>query len=153
MKRFELPVYLVVIAVLAAGLIGEARANARLTSDLALAPRDLYAQLSRSQVRLQLVDLREDPLDYEDEHLPGAIPLPGCDDGQAPAQARGRVMSSVPTVLITADGDRAAFERCRARFSAARNLEGGMDGWVTANLPSDSGEYVAPKLKAGGGCL
>ena len=56
-------------------------------------------------------------------------------------------------VIVTADGDDAAFEACRQHFAAARNLAGGMEAWSAANLPEDTGEYRAPKASASGGCL
>jgi rhodanese-related sulfurtransferase len=64
------------------------------------------------------------------------------------------VIPSVPTVIVAAgEVDAAAAEACAARFTAARVLAGGMEAWSDANLPEDSGEYVAPSSKAGGGCL
>jgi rhodanese-related sulfurtransferase len=146
MKRFELRVYLVLLVVLSLGVLGEARANARLLSSLAISPAELHARLSRGEAGLQLVDVREDAGRWEEAHVPGAVALPGCD------LARGRVQCRVATVLISQDGDRALFERCRVQFTSARNLAGGMDAWLRAGLPTDGGFSRAPD-ESGGGCL
>lgn len=150
----ETTAWLGLLAVLAAGVVGEGRTRAELERRLPVAPEELYRTLARSRTALQIVDVREDLEDgYEDAHVPGAIPLPGCDPSRAPAPARERVLSSVPTVIVTAGGDRAEVDRCVARFTSARALAGGMEAWSDANLPEDSGEYTAPSAKAGGGCL
>jgi rhodanese-related sulfurtransferase len=100
------------------------------------------------------VDVRPDLSgDYEDAHVPGAVPLPACDPARAPAAARSRIMSSAPTVIVSARGDDAEVRACLARFTSARSLSGGMAAWSAANLPEDTGEYAPPSVKAGGGCL
>ena len=91
---------------------------------------------------------------YEDSHVPGAIPLPGCDAARR-RRRRGRAScTSVPTVVISARGTASKSVRtCLARFTPARSLAGGMEAWSEARLPEDSGEYTPPSAKAGGGCL
>jgi hypothetical protein len=64
-----------------------------------------------------------------------------------------RILPSVPTIIVSEDGDAEAFKKCATFFTSARNLEGGLEAWVDANLPEDSGEYIPPKPSAGGGCL
>jgi len=90
---------------------------------------------------------------YEESHVPGAIPLPGCDPASARAAASERILRSAPTVLVSEHGDEPEVKRCLATFSAARILAGGMASWSEAGLPEDTGEYTPPSMKAGGGCL
>jgi len=119
-----------------------------------LAPKALYKMIGSSQTKLQIVDVRPDPSEnYEDTHVPGALPFPDCDLDKTPAGAKDRIVPSVPTIVVSADGDPKAFAKCAAFFTSARNLEGGLEGWVDASLPEDSGEYIPPKPSAGGGCL
>lgn len=152
-KLVEPAVWLCLLALFGALLAREAAANARLQTQVPLQPKELYQAIATSQQKLQLVDIRAVLDDFEDTHVPGAIPLPGCDAAKAPPGAAERVLASVPTIIISADGDNATFEACAARFTVARNLAGGLTAWVDANLPEDSGEYVPPKASAGGGCL
>lgn len=154
MKRFETAIYLVALSVLGLLLMGEGRRNTDLLAHQAVSPRALYALLSNPQVKVQIVDLRAyDDDHYIDTHIPGAVPLPGCDEANAPQSARDRVYPYVSTIIVSDTGYTAAFEACRARFGQARLLEGGMEGWSNANLPEDSGDYSPPKSAAGGGCL
>jgi rhodanese-related sulfurtransferase len=105
-------------------------------------------------VKLQIVDLRPyDDEHYLDAHIPGAIPSPGCDEGQTPEKAKDRIYSYVQTIIVTEAGDSAAFEACSKRFGQARLLAGGMAAWTEASLPEDTGDYSPPKNAAGGGCL
>jgi len=153
-KRFESAIYVAAMAVLGALLLTEGRRTTELLAHRVLTPKALYALLSNPQVKVQIVDLRAyDDDHYIDTHIPGAIPLPGCDEAKAPEKARDRVYSYVNTIIVTDPGDAAAFEACRARFGQARLLEGGMEGWSNANLPEDTGDYAPPKNAAGGGCL
>ena len=153
MKKLEVVVYLALIAALSAMVGLEGQRNTELQSKAQLTPKKLYARLSNPQLKLQIVDAREDLAEYEDTHVPGAIPFPGCDPAMAPAAAKDRVYGYVPTVIITAEGDAATFEKCRAQFTVAWNLAGGMTAWSDQTLPEDSGEYTPPKSTAGGGCL
>jgi rhodanese-related sulfurtransferase len=154
MKRFELPIYLALLVLLSGLLISEGRIAARLSGAQSLSAKELYATLAHPQLAVQVIDLRRyDDDQYLDEHVPGAIPMPACDLEQAPAGAADRIFSYAPTILITDSGDLSSFEKCRMKFSLARNLAGGMAAWTKANLPVDSGDYSPPKFGAGGGCL
>ncbi len=151
--KLEPIAYAVLIVALSGAVLAEGSRHAELQRHVALTPKQLYGKLSRSQVKLQLVDVRSDLSEFDDSHVPGAVPFPGCDPAKLPTAAQGRVYAYVPTVVISADGDRAAYEACLARFTTSWNLAGGMSAWSDANLPEDSGEYVAPRSAAGGGCL
>jgi 3-mercaptopyruvate sulfurtransferase SseA len=154
MKQLESIIYVAALVVLSAVLLLEGRKTTELLAHQSVSPKDLYAQLSNPQVKLQIVDLREyDDDHYLDAHIPGAIPWPGCDDAKLPEKARERVYSYVNTIIVTDQGDGALFEKCRARFGQARLLAGGMAGWSAASLPEDTGDYSPPKNAAGGGCL
>ncbi|HEX9289332.1 MAG TPA: rhodanese-like domain-containing protein [Anaeromyxobacteraceae bacterium] len=132
----------------------EGRRRAELERQIPVAPQELYRTLAHSRTSWQIVDVRADVADgYEDSHIPGAVPLPGCDLARAPQAARDRIYTSVPTVIVSTNGDAADVHRCFARFTGARRLAGGMAAWVAAKLPEDSGEYAPPSVKAGGGCL
>jgi rhodanese-related sulfurtransferase len=153
-KRVESLIYVAAMVVLSVLLLVEGRRTTTLLARRAVTPRELFAQLSNPQVKLQLVDIRPyDDEHYLDAHVPGAIPMPGCALEQAPEAARERIYPYVSTIIITADGDEAAFEACREKFGQARLLAGGMSGWSEANLPEDTGDYAPPKSAAGGGCL
>ena len=153
-RRIETAVYLALLAGLSLLVAAEGRRRAELERRVPVAPAELYRTLARSQTAWQVVDVRPDLADgYEESHVPGAIPLPGCDPERAPAAARARVHATVPTVIVSSGDGGAEVERCLARFGAARRLAGGMEAWSQARLPEDSGEYAPPSVKAGGGCL
>ncbi|MEW5740397.1 MAG: rhodanese-like domain-containing protein [Myxococcota bacterium] len=154
MKKFELAIYVAALAVLGALLMAEGRTTTELEARAAVSPKELWALLSNPQLKLQIVDLRPyDDDHYLDTHIPGSIPLPSCDLEKAPPAARDRIYPYVTTIIVTEDGDRAAFEQCRAKFGVARNLAGGLTAWTDENKPEDTGEYSPPKAGAGGGCL
>jgi rhodanese-related sulfurtransferase len=139
---------------LSAAVAAEGRTRADLERRVAIEPRELYRTLARSRAAWQVVDVRPDLAEgYEESHVPGAIPLPGCDEARAPAAARPRLLRSVPTVVISERGGEPEERACLARFTSARSLAGGMTAWSAARLPEDSGEYAPPSVKAGGGCL
>jgi rhodanese-related sulfurtransferase len=153
-RRIETAVYLALLAGLSLLVAAEGRRRADLERRVPVAPAEVYRTLARSQTAWQVVDVRPDLADgYEDSHVPGSIPLPGCDPERAPAAARARIHATVPTVIVTSGDGGAEVERCLARFGAARRLAGGMEAWSQARLPEDSGEYAPPSVKAGGGCL
>jgi rhodanese-related sulfurtransferase len=128
--------------------------RAELDEQTPIAPKALYKMVSSPNVKLQIVDVRPDPSEnYEDTHLPGAIPFPGCDSAGVDPKVMERILRSVPTIVVSEDGDAEVFKTCTTYFTSARNLEGGLEAWVDANLPEDSGEYIPPKPSAGGGCL
>ncbi len=152
--RAEAVAWAAALAVLAALVVGEGSRRAELERRIPVAPKELYRTLARSQTGVQVVDVRPDLADgYEEAHVPGAIPLPGCDPSRAPPGAGERIHRSVPTVLVSTDGAGDDVARCLARFTSARTLAGGMEAWAGARLPEDVGEYTPPSAKAGGGCL
>lgn len=152
--RLELVAWIVALALAAALVWSEGARRAALEAKVPVPAKDLYRTLARSQAGLQVVDVREDlSAGYGDAHVPGAIPLPGCDLAQAPERARTRIVRSAPTVLVGATGAAGETARCAGLFTAARTLAGGMEAWSDASLPEDSGDYAPPSSKAGGGCL
>lgn len=154
MKKLELPIYVAVIAVLGALLFSEGKHASELQERAAVSPKELYAMLGNPQLKVQIVDLRPyDDDNYIDTHIPGAIPMPGCDLDKTPESARDRIYPYVTTIIVTAEGDQAAFDQCRTKFGLARNLAGGLTAWDDENKPEDTGEYSPPKAGAGGGCL
>lgn len=153
MRRLEPALYLVVLAVLAGALFVEGRRHTALQAQVALTPAQLWTRLSRSQTTLQIVDARPALDDYEDTHIPGALPFPGCDPARTPPEAQDRLYPYVATVIVTGDGDEDTYRRCARHFTLAWNLRGGLEAWSDASLPEDSGEFVPPRVSAGGGCL
>ena len=151
--RLEPVAWTLVLAFLSVLIAREGLARAALERAVPLSPKELYQTIASSQVKLQILDIRDDIDEFEDTHVPGAIPLPGCDPAKATAAAAEQVLTSVPTVIVSADGARQAFDACAARFTQARNLEGGLEGWIDQGLPEDRGEYRPPTPAAGGGCL
>lgn len=146
--------WVALLAVLAAFVVSEGAERAALERSVPLAPAELYRTLARSQTSWQIIDARLDVAEeYEDAHVPGAIPMPACDLARAPEAARQRIQRGVPTVIVTATGDPEEVRPCEASFTTARSLGGGMAAWSDANLPEDSGEYSPPSARAGGGCL
>ena len=143
-----------ILAVLSTMLVVEGSRRVELERRVPVEPKELYRTLARSQTSWQVVDVRPDLAEgYEESHVPGAIPLPGCDLALAPEAARARILFSVPTVVVAPKDDPGALRACLSRFASARGLAGGMDGWTGANLPEDMGAYSPPSAKAGGGCL
>lgn len=135
-------------------VVGEGARRAQLERRVPLAPAELYRVLARAGPSWQVIDARPDLVEeYEDAHVPGAIPMPACELARAPEAARQRIHRGVATVVVTANGDPREVRRCIDQFTAARTLGGGMEAWSAANLPEDSGEYSAPSARAGGGCL
>jgi len=154
MSRVELAVYAVALAALALLVGAEGRRRVELERRVAVEPRELYRTLARSQQAVQVVDIRPVLADgYDESHLPGALPMPGCDLERAPAAARERILTAAPTVVVSASGSAEELRGCLERFAAARRLAGGIEAWSAARLPEDTGEYSPPSAKAGGGCL
>jgi rhodanese-related sulfurtransferase len=135
-------------------VVYEGARRADLDEQTPLAPKQLYKMIGTSTTKVQIVDVRPDPTEnYEDDHVPGSIPFPGCDVAALDEKIRPFVVPSVPTVVVSQDGDAKVFATCAAVFTAARNLQGGFDGWEEAGLPTVGDVYVPPKPSAGGGCL
>ena len=146
--------YLLLMGVLSLLLVSEGRTYQELRAQSVFQPQDLYRKISKSQEKLQIIDVRPDvSSNYEDIHIPGSIPFPECDPSKMDSKVMERIFSYAPTIIVSKKGDSAEFERCRPFFRSALNLAGGIDGWLDSNLPEDSGEYVPPKSSAGGGCL
>lgn len=152
--RVEVLASAAIVAMLSTMLVLEGSRRVELERRVPVEPKELYRTLARSQTSWQVVDVRPDLSEgYEEAHVPGALPLPGCDLTLAPEAARARILFSVPTVVVGASGDPEAMRACLSRFASARGLAGGMDAWIGANLPEDVGAYSPPSAKAGGGCL
>lgn len=152
--RLEPWIYVALLAALSSAVLFEGRRRAEMERRLPLAPQELYRSLARTRGAWQVVDVRADLVDgYEESHVPGAIPLPGCDSARAPATARARISPSVPTAIVSETGSEETVRRCLARFTSARSLAGGMAAWSAARLPEQSGRYAPPSGRAGGGCL
>ncbi len=152
--RVEVVAWAAALAVLSALVLVQGARRADLERRVPVSARELYRTLARSQTGVQVVDLRPDlENDYGESHVPGAIPLPGCDPEKAPPGASARIERAVRTVLVSGDGGGEALSRCLARFTSARTLAGGMDAWDGERLPEDVGDYTPPSAKAGGGCL
>jgi rhodanese-related sulfurtransferase len=153
-RALEPAAYLLALALLAGLLVAEGRRRTGLERRLPVPAKEVYRLLARPQASWQVLDVRADPAaGYEEAHVPGALPMPACDPAKTPAAALGRILPTVPTILVSEDGDPATLRDCLARFTAARALAGGMEAWSDAGLPEDSGEYAPPSAKAGGGCL
>jgi rhodanese-related sulfurtransferase len=153
-SRLEAAAYLAALAVLAALVVSEGARRVDLERRLPVEAREMYRTMARSPAGLQVVDVRPDLSEgYEDSHVPGSIPMPNCDPGQAPPAARERIYDSVPTVVVSAAGGEPEAKACLQRFRLARELAGGMAAWSAARLPEDTGSYSPPSAKAGGGCL
>ncbi len=153
MMKLEPIAWALALALSSGFVVYEGARRADIDSARGIEPRELYKALS-SQTKWQIVDVRGDIEDnYEDVHVPGAIPFPGCKLEDAPEAARVRIVPSMPTVVVSADGAAADFAACKDFFTSARNLNGGVEAWSDENLPEDSGEYIPPKPSAGGGCL
>jgi len=154
MMKFEPYIYIVAFIVLGAGVMSEGARAAALQRKAGITPKTLYRELAKGSAKLQIIDVRPDPEEnFEDTHVPRAVPFPGCDMQQTPDEAKGSIEMIVPTIIVSQDGDEETFERCSAFFTSARNLRGGLEAWVDADLPEDTGEYEAPTPGAGGGCL
>jgi rhodanese-related sulfurtransferase len=148
-----------IIFALSGVLVSQANARVEIERSIPMEAQVLYKSIAGG-AKPQIIDFRpledddnEDVGGYEYTHVPGSIPMPGCDPATTPEGALGQIQYGVPTVIVSADGDKAAYEKCAQVFSRARNLQGGMLGWMDEFLPEDEGEYVAPKAGAGGGCL
>jgi len=154
LRRLELPLYALLIAALGGALLGLGAENTKLRERQPVSPKQLYAMLANPQMRLQIVYLRAYYDDnYQDTHIPAAIYFPGCDAKATPPAAMEHIYPYVTTVIVTEDGDPTAFQQCAKQFGMARNLSGGLNGWLDARLPEDTGEYSPPKASGGGGCL
>jgi hypothetical protein len=152
-------VFLAVILGLSGLLVSKSMAQVQLEREVPVNATGLYGDLA-SGIKPQIVDMRplvdddnEDVGGFEYTHIPGSIPFPGCDPLTTPEGAMGQIQPGVPTVIVSAEGSADDYARCADVFSRARNLEGGMLGWMDEFYPEDEGEYTPPSMGAGGGCL
>ena len=143
----ELAGWVAALAILSALLVQEGRRRVDLERRVPVTPYEVYRTLARSRTAWQVIDVRKGLVEgYEDSHIPGAIPVPGCDLDRAPITARERVFPSVSTIVVGEGGDEPGLAGCLARFGAARPLAGGMAALDAARLPVDSGGYSPPSV-------
>lgn len=152
-EALEWLVYVAVIAVLGVLNYNEGQLNNNIKAKMPLSAKELYKQLGNSHIKLQVLDVRPEASEYEDTHVPGAIPFPGCDMNTTPESAKAQIFTFAPTIIVSKDGNSEVYEKCLQQFKVARNLAGGLDAWIEASYPEDSGEYTPPKAGGGGGCL
>lgn len=161
--KIERVIYIGLIIVLAGLLVSFGKKEIELQKQIPITAEELYKKLANPRVNLQIIDVRpyepEDE-DYEDEymyytdiHLPGAIPLPECDETKAPEEAVEQINPYLPTIIVSRDGDPEIFKKCAQKFKIVQNLAGGIVAWDEAGLPTEDGEYEPPKMGGGGGCL
>ncbi|NPA51617.1 MAG: rhodanese-like domain-containing protein [Aquificae bacterium] len=161
--KIERAIYIGLIVVLAGLLVSFGKKEIELQKQIPVTAEELYKKLANPNINIQIIDVRpyepEDE-DYEDEylyytdiHLPGAIPLPDCDESKAPEEALDQINPYAPTIIVSKDGDPEIFKKCAKKFKIAQNLEGGIEAWDDAGLPTEDGEYEPPKAGGGGGCL
>ena len=159
--NIERGLYLLVIFGLGGYVANAGAQQTRLERNIPYTAQQLLKDLSSKAVKPQVVDLRalssddddDDVGGYEDAHIPGSLPMPACDETKMPATARDMLRNDVPTIIVTRDGDAAAYQRCADKFLRARNLAGGAAAWIDAGLPEEDGEHVPPSMGGGGGCL
>ncbi len=161
--KIERAIYIGLIVVLAGLLVSFGKKEVELQKQIPVTAQELYKKLANPNVNIQIIDVRpyepEDE-DYDDEylyytdiHLPGAIPLPDCDESKAPEEAVEQINPYIPTIIVSRDGDPEIFKKCAQKFKIAQNLAGGVVAWDEAGLPTEDGEYEPPKMGGGGGCL
>ncbi len=161
--KIERAIYIGLIVVLAGLLVSFGKKEVELQKQIPVTAEELYKKLANPNINIQIIDVRpyepEDE-DYDDEylyytdiHLPGAIPLPDCDESKAPEEAVEQINPYIPTIIVSRDGDPEIFQKCAQKFKIAQNLAGGIVAWDDAGLPTEDGEYEPPKVGGGGGCL
>lgn len=149
----EATVYTGIILFLCGMIYSEGQKNIEIQSRLPISAQQLYKKLSQSQIKLQILDIRPKLESYDDTHIPGSIPLPNCQFENLPEGVATNIYAYLPTIIVSEDGNPEILKQCRSHFKNIQNLNGGIKAWLDDNLPEDSGEYLPPKLKAGGGCL
>jgi len=157
--RIERTLFLGLILLLCGFTLSEGKRQVSLESQLPVEVDELY-ELLATGANIQIVDVRpleddenEDVGGYELTHVPGAIPFPACNPEQTPEESQGQLQAGIPTVIVSLEGSPELFKSCRGAFRRIRNLQGGMVAWVDNGLPEDEGEYIAPSMGGGGGCL
>jgi rhodanese-related sulfurtransferase len=136
--------YLVIIVALLAALLfqGSKAQQATLAGQRQVAATDLYQAIRQAPAHYQLVDLRE-AAEFEDGHLPQAVHL------KLPFEKGAAFDRYKPTVIVTDDGDSAAYQALAREFKLAKNLEGGMTQWRMSRLPEVSGLTDTNALRRG----
>jgi rhodanese-related sulfurtransferase len=154
-QNLEWLVYTTIAGSLALSLFQEGARQNELLAQIPITGGQLLKSISQSQAKIQILDVRPTATDdgYDESHIPGAIPFPGCDLQAAPEAARKQILEYAPTVIVSQDGSAEIFAKCRSQFKVVRNLAGGMQAWLDDSRPEDSGEYTAPRAAGGGGCL
>lgn len=162
--KVERAIYIGIIFVLAIILVSFGKKQTELQASIPLTVEQLYKKLQNPKLNIQIIDVRpyepseeeeDDAEDYEFytlTHIPGAIPLPDCDESKAPKEALDHINYYLPTVIVSKEGDPKIFEKCKKKFKISQNLAGGMQAWNDAGYPTEEDEYVPPKA-GGGGCL
>ncbi len=154
-QSLEWFVYVGVVCVLSLVLVQEGGKQVELNAAIPVTGQQLLNMISQSQTKIQILDARpiEGDEGYEETHIPGAVPFPNCDFTAGLEHANKQILSSAPTVIVSADGNSEVFAKCRTQFKVVRNLAGGMKAWIDQGLPEDSGDYTPPRSSSGGGCL
>ncbi len=164
--KVERIIYLGIIGVLAILLVSFGKKEVELQKEIPITVDQLYAKLQNPSVKVgknfQIIDVREyeseDEDDeiggYVDQHIPGAIPLPDCDESKAPPEAVEHINPYLPTVIVSRDGNPEIFKKCAKKFTLVQNLKGGMEAWLEEHDEIvEEDEYEPPKAGGGGGCL
>lgn len=161
----ERGIYLAAIFLLAIGVFIEGKNYINLQNSIPLTAEQLYKLLGNPKVNLQIIDVRpyqpseeeedeaEDSDFYTLAHIPGAIPMPDCEESKTPKEALPHINYSMPTVIVSKDGNPEIFKKCMKKFKIVRNLKGGMQAWLDNDYPTDEDEYTPPSMGSGGGCL
>lgn len=126
--------YLLLICVLLLGLLGLGREYQGLKRQLSrdVAPTKAYETIRKHPRNWQVADLRS-PGEYEDGHLPGALPFTD--------EWRGKWDLYKETVLVTEEDTPEAYREALGLFKSALYLAGGMTAWRMARLPEESGRF------------
>lgn len=151
-KYLEWMIYLFCIFTLSGFILYEGKKQNKILISIPVEVKKLYSEMSHSQIKLQLIDLRQNEF-FEESHIPGSISLPHCDFQKASEVARSQILSYLPTILITSEEEQDLLLFCQSFFKNVRHLSGGLTAWAEKGFPEDSGEYTPPKMQGGGGCL
>ncbi len=163
--KIERAIYIGIILVLAVLVLSFGKKQIELQESLPLTVDQLYKKLQNPKINLQIIDVRpyEPTEEEEDEaedydfytlaHIPGAIPMPDCDESKTPKEALDHINYYLPTVIISKHGDPKIFQKCAKKFKIVQNVKGGMEAWLDAGYPTEEDEYTPPAAGGGGGCL
>lgn len=107
-------------------------------------PRELDALL-KGRSQFALIDVRE-PSEYNSAHIPGSSLIPRRDLEYLAPDAAPR--KATPIIVCDDDGRRAALAAATLRaagYADVRTLDGGVNRWVTEELPTEWGVNVPSK--------